>query len=247
MRELQDQLEAEQYFSVSNSVIFFQSEDTFFHVSLHWSCIHFIIQTLFHFILDSLQNSGEGVERRSWGEKSADPRYSKKSSRALFWKVRFIFLLRLNFVLRHWSAHEFDDCQYPSVPSFVSLGSRSLLSWTSPWQRQSRSSWPERCRRSSISSSLRRTKKLHPDTNRKFQIKTRSSHGSVAHIPDVFNSSKSKIMFLVLCDSDLFFLQLEESNKTLTKDVEILSKEKTELNERLRDQEEGNFISLWLP
>lgn len=34
-------------------------------------------------------------------------------------------------------------------------------------------------------------------------------------------------------------LQLEESNKTLTKDVENLSKEKSELNEKLRGQEEG--------
>lgn len=34
-------------------------------------------------------------------------------------------------------------------------------------------------------------------------------------------------------------LQLEESNKTLTKDVENLSKEKAELNEKLNTQEEG--------
>lgn len=34
-------------------------------------------------------------------------------------------------------------------------------------------------------------------------------------------------------------LQLEESNKTLTKDVENLSKEKSELNEKLCTQEEG--------
>lgn len=34
-------------------------------------------------------------------------------------------------------------------------------------------------------------------------------------------------------------LQLEESNKTLTKDVENLSKEKSELNEKLLTQEEG--------
>lgn len=27
--------------------------------------------------------------------------------------------MRLNFVLRHWSGHEFDECQYASVPSFV--------------------------------------------------------------------------------------------------------------------------------
>lgn len=36
-------------------------------------------------------------------------------------------------------------------------------------------------------------------------------------------------------------LQLEESNKTLTKDVENLSKEKSELNEKLLTQEEGTF------
>lgn len=34
-------------------------------------------------------------------------------------------------------------------------------------------------------------------------------------------------------------VQLEDSNKTLTKDVEILSKEKAELNEKLHTQEEG--------
>lgn len=39
-------------------------------------------------------------------------------------------------------------------------------------------------------------------------------------------------------------LQLEESNKTLTKDVEILSKEKAELNEKLHVQEEGTVPSL---
>lgn len=36
-------------------------------------------------------------------------------------------------------------------------------------------------------------------------------------------------------------LQLEESNKTLTKDVENLSKEKTELDEKIRLQEEGEY------
>uniref|UniRef100_A0A8C2GV19 non-specific serine/threonine protein kinase n=1 Tax=Cyprinus carpio TaxID=7962 RepID=A0A8C2GV19_CYPCA len=45
-------------------------------------------------------------------------------------------------------------------------------------------------------------------------------------------------------DSTIAQVCLEESNKTLTKDVEILSKEKTELNERLRAQEEGNIIQL---
>lgn len=34
-------------------------------------------------------------------------------------------------------------------------------------------------------------------------------------------------------------LQLEESNKTLTKDVENLSKEKADLSEKLNSQEEG--------
>lgn len=38
-------------------------------------------------------------------------------------------------------------------------------------------------------------------------------------------------------------LQLEESNKTLTKDVENLSKETAELNEKLKTQEEGNFFT----
>uniref|UniRef100_A0A8C2BG67 Rho-associated protein kinase 1 n=1 Tax=Cyprinus carpio TaxID=7962 RepID=A0A8C2BG67_CYPCA len=42
-----------------------------------------------------------------------------------------------------------------------------------------------------------------------------------------------------ISEKDSTIAQLEESNKTLTKDVEILSKEKTELNERLRAQEEG--------
>lgn len=41
-------------------------------------------------------------------------------------------------------------------------------------------------------------------------------------------------------------LQLEESNKTLTKDVENLSKEKTELNEKLNTQEEGTVPLLTL-
>ncbi|KAK2901413.1 hypothetical protein Q8A67_009528 [Cirrhinus molitorella] len=40
-----------------------------------------------------------------------------------------------------------------------------------------------------------------------------------------------------ISEKDLTIAQLEESNKTLTKDVEILSKEKTELNERLQAQE----------
>lgn len=38
-------------------------------------------------------------------------------------------------------------------------------------------------------------------------------------------------------------LQLEESNKTLTKDVENLSKEKADLNEKLNSQEEGTVPS----
>ncbi|XP_050982395.1 rho-associated protein kinase 1 isoform X1 [Labeo rohita] len=42
-----------------------------------------------------------------------------------------------------------------------------------------------------------------------------------------------------ISEKDLTIGQLEESNKTLTKDVEILSKEKTELNERLQAQEEA--------
>lgn len=38
-------------------------------------------------------------------------------------------------------------------------------------------------------------------------------------------------------------LQLEESNKTLTKDVENLSKEKADLNEKLNLQQEGTVPS----
>ncbi|XP_056598998.1 rho-associated protein kinase 1 isoform X3 [Triplophysa dalaica] len=45
-----------------------------------------------------------------------------------------------------------------------------------------------------------------------------------------------------LSDKDSIITRLEESNKTLTKDVEILSKEKSELSERLRDQE-GAFAA----
>ncbi|XP_051555580.1 rho-associated protein kinase 1-like [Myxocyprinus asiaticus] len=41
-----------------------------------------------------------------------------------------------------------------------------------------------------------------------------------------------------ISDKDSTITRLEESNKTLTKDVEILTKEKTELSERLRAQEE---------
>uniref|UniRef100_A0A671LEK2 Rho-associated protein kinase 1 n=1 Tax=Sinocyclocheilus anshuiensis TaxID=1608454 RepID=A0A671LEK2_9TELE len=41
-----------------------------------------------------------------------------------------------------------------------------------------------------------------------------------------------------ISEKDSTIAQFEESNKTLTKDVEILSKEKTELNERLRAREE---------
>lgn len=41
-------------------------------------------------------------------------------------------------------------------------------------------------------------------------------------------------------------LQLEESNKTLTKDVENLSKEKAELNEKLNAQEGGTAPSVSL-
>lgn len=44
-----------------------------------------------------------------------------------------------------------------------------------------------------------------------------------------------------------FSLQLEDSNKTLTKDVEILSKEKSDLSEKLGTQNEGtvpNFVYL---
>lgn len=40
------------------------------------------------------------------------------------------------------------------------------------------------------------------------------------------------------------YLQLEESNKTLTKDAENLSKEKAELNEKLHTQEEGTVPSV---
>lgn len=39
-------------------------------------------------------------------------------------------------------------------------------------------------------------------------------------------------------------LQLEESNKTLTKDVENLSKEKADFDEKLTAQEEGTFSSV---
>uniref|UniRef100_A0A8C1QES8 non-specific serine/threonine protein kinase n=1 Tax=Cyprinus carpio TaxID=7962 RepID=A0A8C1QES8_CYPCA len=49
-----------------------------------------------------------------------------------------------------------------------------------------------------------------------------------------------------ISEKDSTITQLEESNKTLTKDAEILSKEKAELNERLQAREEGNIISRWL-
>jgi len=39
-------------------------------------------------------------------------------------------------------------------------------------------------------------------------------------------------------------VQLEESNKTLTKDVENISKEKAELNEKLSVQKEGTVVLL---
>uniref|UniRef100_A0A8C2GSX6 Rho-associated protein kinase 1 n=1 Tax=Cyprinus carpio TaxID=7962 RepID=A0A8C2GSX6_CYPCA len=48
-----------------------------------------------------------------------------------------------------------------------------------------------------------------------------------------------------ISEKDSTITQLEESNKTLTKDAEILSKEKAELNERLQAREEGNIISRW--
>lgn len=45
-------------------------------------------------------------------------------------------------------------------------------------------------------------------------------------------------------DNVEIYRQLEESNKTLTKDVENLSKETAELNEKLHAQEEGTVSSL---
>uniref|UniRef100_A0A8C6LPI2 Rho-associated protein kinase 1 n=1 Tax=Nothobranchius furzeri TaxID=105023 RepID=A0A8C6LPI2_NOTFU len=44
-------------------------------------------------------------------------------------------------------------------------------------------------------------------------------------------------------DKEATIARLEESNKTLTKDVENLSKEKAELNEKLRVQEEGSLTN----
>lgn len=124
------------------------------------------------------------------------------------------------------------------------IGSLSLLSWTSPWQRLNLSSWPGHCRRSSISSFLKRTKKQSPETNRNSWIRTQSSHGSVWHIYQFNPLSLRLCLWFYVIKWSVFF-QLEESNKTLTKDVEILSKEKSELSERLRNQEGGNFFSQW--
>lgn len=55
-----------------------------------------------------------------------------------------------------------------------------------------------------------------------------------------FRASKSRVKLLLLLS------QLEESNKTLTKDVENLSKEKAELDEKLSTQEEGILNTLVL-
>lgn len=44
---------------------------------------------------------------------------------------------------------------------------------------------------------------------------------------------------------DVVSLQLEESCKTLTKDVEGLAKEKAELSEKLGTQEEGMYYYIY--
>lgn len=51
--------------------------------------------------------------------------------------------------------------------------------------------------------------------------------------------SLEKLFFILLLLS-----QLEESNTTLTKDVEHLSKEKAELDEKLTTQEEGTWTEI---
>lgn len=53
-------------------------------------------------------------------------------------------------------------------------------------------------------------------------------------------SEKSSKTFFIL----LLLSQLEESNTTLTKDVEHLSKEKAELDEKLTTQEEGTWTEI---
>lgn len=62
-------------------------------------------------------------------------------------------------------------------------------------------------------------------------------------IPNLFDYVSEEVVFQIS-------MQLEESNNTLTKDVENLSKEKAELIEKLRVQEEGilkllNVIALF--
>lgn len=58
------------------------------------------------------------------------------------------------------------------------------------------------------------------------------------------NCSNKKVLEFKWDEILAFFPQLEESNKTLTKDVDNLSKEKTDLSEKLQTQEEGTVLAV---
>lgn len=127
---------------------------------------------------------------------------------------------------------------------FVDKGTPYQHSWIWQWLRPSQSSLPGRFRKNNTSSSARRTRRQWLDISRSLGRRRLLLHGLA------WSSAITVVLFFQWDtvsrenNKKKLFLQLEESNKTLTKDVENLSKEKAELNEKLRAQEEGAVLFL---
>lgn len=156
MRELQDQLEAEQYFSVSWHL----KVPLLFNTNLILNVTSIFPQTLYKTQVKELK---EEIEERNRQVQEAHKKMQDLSSE------RWVCNLEKYEIID-------ERKRLKNVSSSVT-GTRFLRSWIWQWPRQNQSSSPGLFRKSSTLSSARRTKRQGRGTNRRLLKKMLLFHG----------------------------------------------------------------------
>ena len=211
---------------------------------------------------DALQNSGQGTQRGDWWKEPAGTRSSQKGAGFVWWKVRNWILLMLStfihssipvLIIYHLCVYVmFFSCLIcPDLLNNINLsylGQRDSLSaqldltvTKAESEQLARALQEEQYFELSQENKKAMTRHKQEIVEREGTItrvsKTWSSLSSLSTMTTIFCSLRSDEILTHFHVS----AQLEESNKTLTKDVEHLSKEKADLDDKLSTQEEGTF------
>lgn len=160
MRELQDQLEAEQYFSVSchlNVLLLL------FITNIILSVMSVFPQTLYKTQVKELK---EEIEERNRQVQETHKKVQDLSSERCVSNLEYV--AKSEIIEKRKS--------FKSV-FFLDTGTRFLHSWIWQWPRQNQSSLPELYRRSSTLSSIRRARRQARDTSRRLWKKMLLFHG----------------------------------------------------------------------